>query len=236
MSRINFETSAYKFIHKLHPSYRPRWEIYDDLLLSYLSKEKIWLDIGCGNNDHVSSFHDKVKQAAGIDIIRPKYLRAPFIQADMKAIPLKSNCADLITLRFVVEHLKNIPQDLPEVLRVLKPDGHLIIFTTNTFSPFVFLPKLLPFSVKSFLIRLVFKIEAREIFPTYHRFNSPLQFKRIWQECELEKLLYIENIAAVNILMFTTSAIWYLLTKVKPMDMMRSNLLAVYRKIKVLEK
>lgn len=131
------------------------------------------MDIGCGKNENIADFGHLAKKAIGIDVLdHPERVEAPFLLADMRSIPLPSEYADLITLRFVVEHLQKIPADFSEVLRLLKPGGNLIILTTNSWSPLIFLPRLVSFRVKRWVIQHTFGVQSDDIFETYHRFNS----------------------------------------------------------------
>ncbi len=144
---------ARKFFQKLFPDYRHRWEIYNDVLLKLITKETVWLDIGCGINGHVAEFGKLTKTAIGIDIIdRSDRIEAPFLKADIRKIPLPDSIANLITLRMIVEHLQCIPQDFSEVDRLLAPGGILLIMTTNSLSPVIFIPRLFPFPLKRWLV------------------------------------------------------------------------------------
>ncbi len=80
-----------------------------------------------------------------------------FIKADIGNLPFDSEYADLITLRFVVEHFQDQNKYLSELTRVLKKGGKIIILTTNLLSPLIFIPKfLLPYSIKSRILTKTF--------------------------------------------------------------------------------
>jgi ubiquinone/menaquinone biosynthesis C-methylase UbiE len=57
--------------------------------------------------------------------------RAEVLHADARAIPLEDECADLVTLLDVVEHLAphELSRTLAEAYRLLKPGGRLVIHT-----------------------------------------------------------------------------------------------------------
>ena len=96
----------------------------------------MWVDIGCGDNSIVEDFGRRANFAVGIDFKTPeRRTTAQFICADLRNLPFKSEIADLVTLRFVVEHLQNIPDDFKDIERILKHSGHVLILTTNSWSP-----------------------------------------------------------------------------------------------------
>lgn len=52
--------------------------------------------------------------------------RAALFQADTFSIPLPNDFADLVTIRMVLHHTKDIPSALTEMKRILKPEGRLL--------------------------------------------------------------------------------------------------------------
>jgi ubiquinone/menaquinone biosynthesis C-methylase UbiE len=227
MERTRIENIFYK----LNPEYRHRYEIYNELLVGSLSENIVWLDIGCGLNDYVADFGHNAKSALGIDvIIDPRKTGAPFLQADLRNIPLPSSSADLITLRMVVEHLANISNDLSEIERLLKPGGKLIVLTTNVLSPTVFLPRLLPFSIKKWIILKMFKVDNQDVFPTHHKFNTPAKIRKGFGGMKLIRLEFLEEVPLPQPFLTAIFGVWYSLTKLPVLRRYRSNLLAVYEK------
>jgi SAM-dependent methyltransferase len=221
-----------KLFRKLNPNYSPRHEIYNQLLNEYINGETIWLDIGCGRNEHVAEYGQKAKLALGIDrLINPGITDAPFIQANLRNIPLPPDYADLITLRMVVEHIERIPEDFFEINRILKPNGKLIILTTNIMSPVVFLPSLFPSALKNWLILKIFKVSHEDVFPTHHRFNSPRVIKRGICNLRPINIQYLEFVSLDRPLLLFVFGIWYLIVKPSPFRYLRSNILAVFEKV-----
>ncbi|HEV8537916.1 MAG TPA: class I SAM-dependent methyltransferase [Bacteroidota bacterium] len=223
--------SIEKLFYKIHPRYRHRYEIYNELLCNNLTKDIAWLDIGCGRNEYVADFGHRAGTALGIDkLTNRESADVPFLQADLRNIPLPSNYADLITLRMVVEHLERIPEDLSDIVRLLKPDGRLLLLTTNVLSPVVFLPRLLPFALKTWLIQKYFDVSSEDIFPTYHKLNSPGKMIRVFSDMKLISLEYIEQVPLPNPLLTLLFGLWYSFTNIPGLRYFRSNLLAVFQK------
>ncbi len=220
-----------KLISRLDREFKHRWVIYDELLLSFLSKEKVWIDIGCGNNVSVADRGSAAKLSLGIDCLMPNIeMKDLFVVGSIGALPIKAESADLVTLRFVVEHLKNVEEDFAEVSRILKPGGHLIVMTTNTWSPFILLPRILPYRLKNRLLRVLYKAKESDIFPTYHRFNSVRKMKILGGSFRLDKYLYVQDVNDVRKWIFIVFFFWHLFTKPKLLQVFRTNIFAIFVK------
>ena len=219
-----------KFFRSRNPEYRPRWEAYNTLLAASLSREKVWYDIGCGANEFVEEFGSLAGRSLGIDrAVHPGMTNAPFLQAPAGEIPLPSRSADLITLRMVVEHFEHYPDDIAEIHRLLKPGGLLIVMTTNALSPIVFVPRLIPFRLKEWIIRKLFRVDSSDVYPTYHRFNTPGKFAKGFGVFHLQRLEYLEQISPVRPVLTLLFGLWYVLTKPRAFQPLRSNILAVFQ-------
>jgi ubiquinone/menaquinone biosynthesis C-methylase UbiE len=218
---------AERIIYKVDKKYKNIWKVYNKLLASYLTSNTIWIDCGCGENIFVKDFHKFVKCALGIDIINPVIYPHDFIQANINMLPLKNESVDLISLRFVVEHLENVNDHLAELSRVLKPEGIIIIITTNIKSPLIFIPKLLPFPLKNMLISKLFKISSRDILPTHHKFNSPGKFNLKMANLELIRMMYISDLNYERKWFFLILLFLHIITKPVILHSFRTNMIAI---------
>ena len=223
---------AENLFRKFFPDYRHRWEIYNEVLRESVTKDTVWLDIGCGTNGHVAEFGRVARNATGIDIVDNRNRAdAPFLRADLRRIPLPSLSADLVTLRMVTEHLERIPDDFLEIDRLLAPGGTLLLLTTNCWSPIIILPRLLPFRVKRWVIAKLFNVPDNDVLPTYHRFNSAGKMARGVFNLKLSSLRFLEQVPFDSSFLTFIFGIWYCATKPGPFRYFRSNLLAVFHKI-----
>jgi ubiquinone/menaquinone biosynthesis C-methylase UbiE len=154
---MNNQEWSEKILNKFDPEFKHRWIVFDELLKDSLGNEIVWIDCGAGNNENVKKFDQLCKNSVGVDLINAEY-KENFVKADIKLLPFKSQCANLITLRFVAEHFDSTEKYFNELSRVLIKGGKIIILTTNILCPLIFLPKLLfPYSLKSFVIKRIFK-------------------------------------------------------------------------------
>ncbi|NOX88275.1 MAG: class I SAM-dependent methyltransferase [Calditrichaeota bacterium] len=221
-------------LKKVDPSFRHRWIVYDEVVKNLLTKKTTWIDCGCGDNGSVAEFGFMAGKAVGIDILKPEEARAPFIVADVRRMPFPSQFADLITLRFVVEHFDQAESYLSEIERVLKPGGKVVILTTNLLCPFIFIPRLLlPYKLKHAVITKLFKVADEDIFPAYHKLNTPKKFETIARRVPDLKLIRLEYISDLNYTrrwMFLIFLSWHALTQRLNIKKLRSNILAVLEK------
>ncbi len=220
-----------KIIRFVEPNYKHRWTLYEENLRVYLDKDKVWLDLGCGNNADVEEKKDLVKFAIGIDVYRNDNLENnSFILAKGCSLPLKSNSVDVISLRFVIEHIENPEQLFNEFQRVLKKDGIVVVLTTNILSPIIFLPKLVPYRLRKLIMKLLFDVYEEDIFPTFHHFNSPRKVKKVTNNFEIVKLEYLQALNADNFFVFSSFLFWHLITKIKFLNIFRSNIFMIFKR------
>jgi SAM-dependent methyltransferase len=86
------------------------------------------LNLGCGNQPYGAVRVDRYRGAANVI-------------ADVEApLPLRDNTFDVVYSRFLFEHLRNPSLVLKEMVRVLKPEGKVILITDNAAYPPFHLP------------------------------------------------------------------------------------------------
>ncbi len=90
------------------------------------------LDVGCGSSVILQSLND----AIGIDILANKlrYMRqygVPLVRGSILALPIRDASVDCVVCSQVMEHLPADQTVFPELLRVLRPGGLLIVGTPD---------------------------------------------------------------------------------------------------------
>ncbi|MFN2518233.1 MAG: class I SAM-dependent methyltransferase, partial [Jatrophihabitantaceae bacterium] len=102
------------------------------------------LEVGCGEGYGTALLASAADRVLGVDYdaltvahARASYPQALFARANLAALPVRSASIDVVATLQVIEHVWNHPEFLGECLRVLRPDGLLILTTPNrlTFSP-----------------------------------------------------------------------------------------------------
>jgi 2-polyprenyl-3-methyl-5-hydroxy-6-metoxy-1,4-benzoquinol methylase len=102
-------------------------------------KNKIVLDIGCGEGSFTNAISKYGKKTYGIDIGKDSIKIAKFFHhstnklnfliADACQLPFKKNSFDFIWCSEVIEHIKNDNKVLRQIKNVLKPGGYIYITT-----------------------------------------------------------------------------------------------------------
>jgi demethylmenaquinone methyltransferase/2-methoxy-6-polyprenyl-1,4-benzoquinol methylase len=93
------------------------------------------LDVGCGTGDlSIEIFENTAADVTGIDfcgpmlkLARTKAPQLPFIEGDALSLPFAEASFDGLTIGFALRNLADVDRGLRELLRVLKPDGHVVI-------------------------------------------------------------------------------------------------------------
>ncbi|MDP3980353.1 MAG: class I SAM-dependent methyltransferase [Chlamydiota bacterium] len=222
---------------------------YFEKLQEQVDHGSIWIDLGCGkkliSNWILKSplFEDKHNlvnhpHLIGVDIesdqVRHnKDVRYP-IAGSIMSIPVKECSCDIISSNMVFEHVRDADQMINEIKRILKPGGTLIFHTPNSWNYLVVLSKIVPASLKDFLIRRFEGRKEDDIFPTYYRMNNTKQIKRLVHDHDMElvDLMCIESTAFFDRFLPLAFAEYLMLRilRFKIFRAFRSNLIVVIRK------
>jgi SAM-dependent methyltransferase len=134
-----------RFLNALHyPVARARAHYYagyeDEIahLLRMIMRqcEQEWLvvDLGCGHATFKVPWRQFCRQLIGIDI-SPRICENAWVgyrvRGDLYQLPLPGNSADLVIMRYVLEHLERPGEALREAARVLRPRGKVVLLTPN---------------------------------------------------------------------------------------------------------
>ena len=114
--------------------------------LEYLQREtgkvKAILDVGCGEGSKLNSVAPNHQNATGVDIskyaitlAKKKHPQFKFIHYSSKKLPFKDEKFDLVYSTFALEHTQNHQLFLREMIRVVKPQGKVVILCPNFGSP-----------------------------------------------------------------------------------------------------
>jgi SAM-dependent methyltransferase len=206
-----------------------RWELYDSVLEELLPGSGVWLDLGCGETDFVAA-HEQTAYGVGIDMVQPPERQGPFVRADLAALPVRSASVGLVSLRFVLEHIRQPEEIWEECRRVLVPGGRLLVMTTNRHSPVVASARLVPGRLRRPLIARLFSVSGREVQRTFHRWNTPRRLCRPPEGFELERIEFVEALDWNRRWVFSLLLAVATLTRSRFLRHLRSNILVVYRR------
>ena len=111
------------------------------------------LDAGCGTGRHISAaFRTPGVEVVGVDLSLGDLTRAKGLltlqaaesggawmvsRADVTGLPFKKNSFDVVVCSEVLEHIAENRTAVAELLRVLRPDGHLVVTVPRFFPEWV---------------------------------------------------------------------------------------------------
>lgn len=95
------------------------------------------LDVGCGNGRYLSTMRTLGWDVQGVELSENglKVCQAanlPVHHGDLASAAFPEESFDVITVRHVVEHIRDIHSLMAELARILKPNGKLMIETPNS--------------------------------------------------------------------------------------------------------
>lgn len=94
----------------------------------------IALDAACGTGRHTAYLAELGHEVIGVDTssemlarAREKVPEGVFHPADLQDLPLADDAVDLVVCAIALSHVADLDQALAEFVRVLRPNGHLVI-------------------------------------------------------------------------------------------------------------
>jgi ubiquinone/menaquinone biosynthesis C-methylase UbiE len=92
------------------------------------------LDAACGTGRHSAYLASLGHEVIGVDnspemldVARTKVPAGTFHEADLLALPLADDSVDLVVCAIALNHVPDLAQALREFVRVLRPNGHLVV-------------------------------------------------------------------------------------------------------------
>lgn len=153
------------------------------------------LDAGCGRGKaaddpvpmkrELCSLRGRCRRVIGIDVdpdaeANPTIDEFRLIDA-AGAWPVADGSVDLVVSNFVLEHVTDPDRFFGEVRRVLRPGGHLCLRTTNVFSYFGVVARLVPSRYHAKVVGAAYARgtrQERDVFPTVYRCNTVWKLRR----------------------------------------------------------
>jgi SAM-dependent methyltransferase len=135
------------------------------------------LDAGCGRKTRLLAHRPSIVELVGVDLDEAGCENPAldkFVRADLcRRLPFSDRTFDLVYANFVVEHLDGPEAAFREWRRVLRPEGALVLLTSNLANPFLAAARLLPENARIILKRLGPGVAERDVIPPRYRANTP---------------------------------------------------------------
>jgi SAM-dependent methyltransferase len=159
-------------------------EVEAQLLTQALPPNASVLEAGCGRRTRLREHRDRIARLVGVDLDeaagRENEALDDFVAADLgRPLPFPECSFDLVYTNFVVEHLEDPAATFREWRRILRPQGGLILLTSNASNPYLAAARLLPQSVRVAFKRVGPNVATRDVFPARYRANSPRTLERL---------------------------------------------------------
>jgi SAM-dependent methyltransferase len=152
-------------------------EVEGRFLERALRSGAVVLEAGCGRKTRLLAHRARIAHLVGVDLDEAGFENVAldeFVRADLcRRLPLGDGSFDLVYANFVVEHLDAPEAAFREWRRVLRPEGALVLLTSNLANPFLAAARLLPHSVRVALKRLGPGVAERDVLPAVYRANTP---------------------------------------------------------------
>jgi ubiquinone/menaquinone biosynthesis C-methylase UbiE len=157
---------------------------YPTLVGRFAEKGRVIVDVGggaqCAFTEECPGSHIIAVDISPSELERNHQVSDRRVADVTERIPLPDNSADIVSSRFVLEHLRGVERFVEEAYRVLKPGGVFITLFPNKNAPFSLINRVLPVSFAR-KVAYVLKDGAAEygIFPAYYEYCSPRAFRRL---------------------------------------------------------
>ena len=161
------------------------WQAYHRLLGGFLREGMTVVDAGCGRG-RVAPF--PWSRYPGVRLVgvdpdaaardNPQLAEFHRLRAG-RDWPLGSGTADLVTARYVLEHVAEPADFLGNVRRVLRPGGRFLFLTPNRRHPAMVVSRLLPVAIKRRILGRTSCISHEQVFATRYRMNTPRRIREL---------------------------------------------------------
>ena len=155
------------------------------------------LDVGCGHGDFLEHICRRTPATYGIDPDQRSLKRNVVIQnlvcGKAEQMPFLDGMFDLVVSAWTVEHLDDPVSAFSEILRVLKPGGHLVFLTPNAWNYNVWIIRLVPERLHHFFTRRLYGRGDGDTFPTRYRMNSPRAVRKVTGNVGFHEVRLIQN-------------------------------------------
>lgn len=172
---------------QLHISNR----VLDPILERYVRPGDTVADLGCGSGTLLHRLRHRAGAVVGVDLDDAGFYKYPDLdlrKGTIYEVPIESGTVDVVSSKWVFEHLDEPARAVAEIRRILKPEGVAIIAAPNVAHPSMALSWALPTRLKQRALAFVDGIQEDLVLPTYYRANTERALDRCFRGAGFAKL------------------------------------------------
>jgi SAM-dependent methyltransferase len=218
-------------------------EYYEALVNKLVTESTSWVDVGGGSaifphNDKLSrSLADRCKVMYAVDPSDNVYDN-PYALEKIKSMfeDVETDTRfDLATFRMVAEHVSNTDAVIAKLREVMKPEGVVVIYTINRYSPIPIITYFTPFSLHYRIKKFFWGGEEKDTFPVQYKMNTRNDLARIFSDGQFSEVYfdYLDDLSTFSRfrnMNYLELSFWKFLKKFS-IRYPENNLLGVYKKI-----
>ncbi len=221
-----------------HPDWQSSPALYRALVAERVTPETRLLDIGCGSTAFMKEVYGRTPHTYGIDpdarALEQNNVLSHLAVGVAEALPFPDATLDLVTMAWVIEHLKDPQKAFREILRVLRPGGSVVFLTPNAWNYNVWLTRIIPNALHQVFTLRLYGRGVESTFPTYYRLNTPWRVDRTLRKLGFERERLLLNgdptYLAFNRPLFFACSAGERLLGLRFLRWARVHLIGVYRK------
>lgn len=141
---------------------------------------------------------------------------------------------DLATLRMVVEHIQEPTDAVGNLSRLIRPGGHVVVYTPNRWSLCSITASLTPHFVHQAAAQVLWRSNDEDVFPTVYKMNTREQLRHIFEEAGFEEVWFSVlpscSIAQRSQLLHMMELLLWRTTEKLRIRYPETNLLGIYRR------
>ncbi|MCE7949124.1 MAG: class I SAM-dependent methyltransferase [Chloroflexi bacterium CFX4] len=182
-----------------YPNFVNAGQQYTAWLAESIRPESTLLDVGCGRDSLAAEAVRSAARSVGIDLVADDLRHNHTVQLPILAnayqLPFRAESFDVIASQWVVEHFPQPLNAFREMARLLRPDGKIILLTTNAHNYVPFLSRLVPEAARTFALTRLLRRPVHESHPTFYRANTRRALSRAAEQAGLRvaQIAYVGN-------------------------------------------
>ncbi len=217
-----------------YPNFVNAGERYAAWVAAALPPSASLLDVGCGRGSLAAQAIRAAKRSFGVDLAAEDLRHNRVVELPILAtayqLPFRAESFDVIASQWVVEHLPEPERAFREMARVLRPNGSLIVLTTNVYNYVPLLSHFVPGKARRFALSRLLRRPPHESHPTFYRANTGRALNRLAQGAglRLAQIEYIGNpfYMAFSVPLFRLALLYERLTDSRHLRHLKLYLLA----------